>query len=449
MSENDTRVKTIQAIAEPAAALESGGSSGAPVVRRNIATLSQGEWIRLRDAIVAADREFFYRDLNYTDRVSLWDKQDEIHQATHVHNGPAFLPWHRELVNRFEALLRQIDPGVTLHYWDWTTDPRHSPAGQGRNVNLFTTGVDGFMGNAQGRADVPLDTLDNGGTLAGSRDDTHEPADPPREITRQVGSGAPDVPSDTDAIDGADFATMRLNLEDAHNAAHGYIGGTLGTAHSSFEDPFVFLLHSNLDRLFASWQLRRIGDKRYVSPRLDPGTVYGTETNDQSIVAAMEPWAGGTGTKPWSEPGLATLKHCRDRTVVDPPLYDKYAYDVTFSWAALFLSLPLEDGDVIYARIDDGVVDPAAVEFVLETVTPVDWWKAIRVPDGLGNSWLIETDGNKRSDRVTLWAEQVHNGQQLIFHKAKQWGAKRIVYRLGDLDRLPPGSRVTFRWLKD
>lgn len=28
--------------------------------------------------------------------VSYWFKQDEIHQATHVHGGPAFLSWHME-----------------------------------------------------------------------------------------------------------------------------------------------------------------------------------------------------------------------------------------------------------------------------------------------------------------------------------------------------------------
>jgi len=38
------------------------------------------------------------------------------------------------------------------------------------------------------------------------------------------------------------------------NTAHGFIGGTIGNPHTSFRDPFVFLLHSNVDRLFAMWQ---------------------------------------------------------------------------------------------------------------------------------------------------------------------------------------------------
>lgn len=36
------------------------------------------------------------------------------------------------------------------------------------------------------------------------------------------------------------------------------------------------------------------------------------------------------------------------------------------------------------------------------------------------------------------------SGQELVFHKAKEGGAKRIVYRIGDLGRLLPGTRVTF-----
>jgi len=50
---------------------------------------------------------------------------------------------------------------------------------------------------------------------------------------------------------------------------------------------------------------------------------------------------------------------------------------------------------------------------------------------------------------VTIWADQVHNGQELVFHKAKFLGSHEVVYRLGDLGRLAPGSRVAFRWLSD
>ncbi len=47
---------------------------------------------------------------------------------------------------------------------------------------------------------------------------------------------------------------MRYYLEYIHNQIHNYIGGTIGYPHTSFRDPFVFLLHSNVDRIFAAWQ---------------------------------------------------------------------------------------------------------------------------------------------------------------------------------------------------
>src|SRR5215207_8470850 len=103
-------------------------------VRRNVAKVSQAERSRLRDAFIALDTTKIYPD-----GVTYWDKQEEIHKSAHaggqdVHSGPGFLPWHRELVNRLEALLREVDPQLSLHYWDWTTDP--TTAG---GVNLFTS----------------------------------------------------------------------------------------------------------------------------------------------------------------------------------------------------------------------------------------------------------------------------------------------------------------------
>jgi len=67
--------------------------------------------------VVAADQRFWSGG-----PVSYWDFQDLAHQTTHVHGGPKFLLWHRELCNRWEALLQEVDPDVALHYWDWTID---------------------------------------------------------------------------------------------------------------------------------------------------------------------------------------------------------------------------------------------------------------------------------------------------------------------------------------
>jgi hypothetical protein len=97
-------------------------------IRRNIASVEPSERGMLRDALVELNHRAYPggRGDNVPGGVSWWFKQDEIHHATHVHGGPEFLPWHRVIVNRLEELIRKIDPRLTLHYWDWTQDPRAS-----------------------------------------------------------------------------------------------------------------------------------------------------------------------------------------------------------------------------------------------------------------------------------------------------------------------------------
>src|SRR5438477_3139101 len=115
-------------------------------VRRNIASVEPWERTQLRSTLQQLNGMFFpgSRTDAVPGGVSWWFKQDEIHQATHVHGGPEFVPWHREIVNRLEEMLRQINAQLSLHYWNWTQDPRAIPnanlgGGVTGTLNLFTT----------------------------------------------------------------------------------------------------------------------------------------------------------------------------------------------------------------------------------------------------------------------------------------------------------------------
>ena len=57
---------------------------------------------------------------------------------------------------------------------------------------------------------------------------------------------------------------MRDALEQLHNGSHVYFGNV--SPHIAFRDPLVFLLHSNVDRIFAQWQTDPAHPERLPEP---------------------------------------------------------------------------------------------------------------------------------------------------------------------------------------
>ncbi|HYY86744.1 MAG TPA: tyrosinase family protein [Nitrososphaeraceae archaeon] len=355
--------------------------------RKNVMHISDTERDNLRDAFIALNLKEEFRfpgnrnDKPFAGGVSYWFKQDEIHQATHVHGGPAFLTWHRELCNRFERLLRLADKKTSLHYWDWNEDPN----------DIFNSE---FMGMSHGEAGEPwlsagfynpYPVNDQYRGVDASDIDHINPADPPLTLTREKKKGTLQEYmtkeegvrffTDAEIVESENYSQMRLRLEHVHNYAHNYIGGTIGDPHTSFRDPFVFLIHSNVDRLFAAWQLRK--GKEFKN-RLDPEEVYGYEKNTVAkgstspyvivgIRTMLSPWCGigypyyhpkkNSIIKEREEPGVNDVrpwtypenwhrdpkmphekpKNSLDRSIVIPQAYDKfpdgfeYKYDIVES----------------------------------------------------------------------------------------------------------------------
>jgi hypothetical protein len=417
-------------------------------IRRNIAGVSQQERDRFRDAIIALNQKLFpgTRTDFPAGGVSHWFKQDEIHQATHVHGTAAFLPWHRELCNRFEAMLREVDPDLSLHYWDWNQDP----------TPLFTAT---FMGSAQGDVGPPWlaaglynpnpNPADNfrdnqtHGLKNRSGNTSYElhsnPADPPKTLTRQVQAGTPPIgtsnfegtqwASDSDFINAPDFPSFDSLMQDgAHFLAHDWIGGNLRDPHMSFRDPFVFLLHANVDRLWAMWQSQPGHPER-----LDPAQTYGSSSNDPSITAPLEPWAGESGwqtrpdseighwpTRPWYSPeNQQVSKTSKDPSVVLPPCYDtlpSYPPQVTLQTPSItFNDVP--EGEtaaraIVFAvrachdvtlRITAGptvLMGPAGTAFGVLLGTSVIVHTASSIGPPLGRLW-ISYKGTSANDTAT------------------------------------------------
>jgi Common central domain of tyrosinase/von Willebrand factor type A domain len=249
-----------------------------------------------------------------------------------------------------------------LHYWNFTHHPTKAPQAGGGTFNIFT---DTFMGSASDDAGASVEAGEpwksqnfyNSATPNRSEsagDPNNNPFDPPVTIKRSVQAFDPGHPGTNntqdqvdDALSKSTYPEFRTAIELLHDRAHGFIGGTLGNRHTSFRDPFVFLLHSNVDRLFAQWQLLANVDNR-----IDPDHVYESEGNTKGvgdvasfhpqwgILSPLEPWAGPaaqntfTGvianvrpTRPWAPPENEqnlpeNRKDHKHWTIVKPPCYD-------------------------------------------------------------------------------------------------------------------------------
>lgn len=236
--------------------------------RKNVSSLSPAERTAYINAVLALKADGRY------------DPYVTQHQGAgiHGHGGPAFFPWHREYLIRFENDLQSIDPSVNIPYWDWTSD------------NLNSAGTESliwrndFMGGPGSGAGFTVTT----GPFAawGIRRNNFN-------IFGFPGGGG----SVTSSLGQSRYSNFR-GIEGPHGSAHVWIGGDMGVPASAVRDPVFWLLHSNVDRIWAEWTTNHRTDPAWVQYEPAGGGPTGHNLND-----TMWPWNGTTspfGMPPWT-----------------------------------------------------------------------------------------------------------------------------------------------------
>lgn len=152
------------------------------------------------------------------------------------HGNTLFLPWHRAYLYAFEKALQEQVPGVTLPYWDWTSE-RSQSEGIPRAYTERRTAEGRQNPLAQAQIMYPDDP-----DWATRR----EPSNP-RALWRTV-----DIVDE--AMAAIDFRVFSRRLESAHSAIHFWVGGDMSTINYASYDPIFWAHHCFIDKLWVDWQ---------------------------------------------------------------------------------------------------------------------------------------------------------------------------------------------------
>jgi len=247
-------------------------------IRKNANTLTAPE----RDRFIAA-----FAQLNNQGMGRFADFRNMHTRASdpEAHGAPGFLPWHRAYLLDLERELQAIDPSVALPYWRFD-----QPA-----PNLFTRdfiGVSDALGTVQFSPANPFRFWVTDGVPGINRRPFFNTSAAPPGVRTEA---------QTFAL-GTTYLAFRGPMEgNPHGQAHVSFDGSISSIPTAAKDPLFFLLHCNVDRLWAKWQ-RQNG-------RFDPAVAasYSGSPNNRighNLPDTMWPWNGvTTPPRPSTAPG--------------------------------------------------------------------------------------------------------------------------------------------------
>ncbi|PVH96843.1 Di-copper centre-containing protein [Periconia macrospinosa] len=222
-----------------------------------------------------------------------------INQTNIIHNSGYLLPWHRIFLNQFETAMRE-ECGYKswLPYWDntrFSEDPTASKVWDGSETSFGGNGI--YLENDHGPYKAILPGLSRPFTLpkpAGTGGGcittgpfvnftislgpvALETIDPnnvfglkpnPRCLQRNFDPkssiGFLTWANATKVIGSPDIAQHRNNMDLLwHKNSHTFIGKDGADPFSTTNDPAFYLLHAQIDRLYAMWQGQDLENRKY------------------------------------------------------------------------------------------------------------------------------------------------------------------------------------------
>jgi tyrosinase len=247
-------------------------------IRKNANTLTAAERNRLVSAFAKLNNQGLGRFVDFRNmHVNVSSPQ--------AHGAPGFLPWHRAYLLDLERELQAIDASVSLPYWRFD---RPAP-------NIFTGdffGTSDQLGTVRFNATNPLQFWKTDGVQGINRRPFFNVATAPPGLRTEA---------QTLAL-GNQYRNFRTMEGNPHASAHTSFGGAISSIGTAARDPLFFLLHCNVDRLWAKWQRQNGRFDAAIAASYDSGA----NPIGHNLPDTMWPWNGITGApRPPTAPGGA------------------------------------------------------------------------------------------------------------------------------------------------
>ena len=217
-------------------------------MRKEWRSICESERCDYIDAIITASTDGDYKpcydELIYMHKY--YFNGNIIHGSKEEEKPSFFLPWHRWFILQLENLLRNINPKVTVPYWDWSLE-----ADNWTSSIVWNSGC-GFGGDGDPRKLYRVTT----GPFSAENDWIPPNCIPLyRNFNDTVVPNAATVAT-VQTYEVQEFNAWHKDIEFVlHGPVHNQIGGTMSYAISA-NDPIFFLHHGFIDKLWADWQAK-------------------------------------------------------------------------------------------------------------------------------------------------------------------------------------------------
>jgi tyrosinase len=204
------------------------------VEQANIPALSAA-YAKMQSRSASDNRSWIYwAEYHGYNRYDCWHHGS---QGSHQFAYDLFLPWHRAYLLYFERVALAEDANAMLPWWDWTSASSH----QVGIPPSFAAAQVGGHANPLASGPVPA------GVHAKPPHTTRKPGPP---------SGLPTQATIAGILALSSFDDFTTQVQNQHDAVHGWTGGDMGNIASSAFDPIFWSHHCMIDRLWYLWQVK-------------------------------------------------------------------------------------------------------------------------------------------------------------------------------------------------